>query len=78
MDELLANPAACLELGEGVVPLHAFVIVEYVEPASSDYAGRRRLVVMADEDMPPWLAFGMLRQAELLSRPDSVGECGGD
>ncbi len=73
VDELLADPSACLELADDTIPCHAILIVEYVEPDSDDYPGRRRLAYITDEHMPPWLAIGMLKHASVLE-VDDIGE----
>ena len=66
VDEVLANPAAAVELPEGAVPTHVLVILEYLEPGSDDVPGVARIVVGVDDALPLHLFLGMLHYAELV------------
>lgn len=61
VDDLLA--ALSVELGVGAVPLHAIVIVEYLDPSSYDGVTRPRLMTLTDDDLSPWSRLGILSWA---------------
>jgi hypothetical protein len=56
VDELLANPATALNMDTDAVPMHAIIIVDYVDPAT----GARTLTALADDGLPSWALRGML------------------
>jgi len=68
-DEILADPIAALDLPDGAMPLSAIVLVEYARPGED---GRKRLALVSDDDLPPWVSIGMLRFAAQLEY-DAVG-----
>ena len=72
VDEVLANPAAAVELPDGAVPVHVLVIVEYAEPGSDNEPGIARLAVGVDDALPLHLALGMLHYAELVQLDEST------
>lgn len=58
VDDLLADPLTSL-VPDGVVPMHAIIIVDYVDPAT----GTRTLTALSDEGLPSWAMYGMLVDA---------------
>jgi hypothetical protein len=73
VDEIIADPRSALELPDGSFPVSIIIAVEYMTPGSDDAPQRRRLAVVADDDLPPWTAIGMLRYSIQLNL-DEVGE----
>lgn len=77
VDDLLANPAAALGLASDTVPMHAIVIVDYVDPAT----GERSLTALGDDGLPSWGLRGMLIEAYdvvFATSPYTIDEEGDD
>jgi hypothetical protein len=63
VEELLADPIGACELPDGLVPLHAIVLIEYVEPGSDVSPQRSRIAKYSDDELSMWGSIGMLRFA---------------
>lgn len=61
-DELLDQR---VELPEGAVPVHAILVVEYLEPGADD-ASLARLDLFTDDTLPLWRGLGMLTYARRM------------
>jgi hypothetical protein len=68
VDDLLANPGASLP--QGAIPVHALVIIEYVNPSDDD--DPCSLYVDGDDALMSWQAGGMLLGALDRERVNAV------
>lgn len=59
--DVLGLAATAVQLPDGAIPVHAYVIVEYENPGSEDSPGTPRLVAHWDLSFSPWARIGLLR-----------------
>lgn len=59
--DLLGLAATAVQLPEGAIPVHAYVIVEYENPGSDDSPDTPRVIRDFDASLSPWARIGLLR-----------------
>lgn len=66
VDEVLGDVRGALGLGEDEILVNVIVLGEYVSLAADAYEpNRRRLCMVASDELEPWTSIGMLRFAQM-------------
>lgn len=62
-DGFLDSAASMVDLPDGAIPTHAYLIVEYENPGSDDSPETPRIVQAGDECLSLWGSLGLLQYA---------------